>query len=110
LGAGRGQRELAKRNLLTFEEVVHQVRLVVEQGKFPKYRYVLVDELQDFGLESLRLIAAISPIDEKLPNPLCVVGDGHQRLYGNAPIALSRAGIDVRGRSPRLKINYRTSE
>ena len=104
------QRELAKRNLLTFEGVVHQARLAVEQGKFPKYRYVLVDELQDFGLESLRLIAAISPIEEEAPNPLCVVGDGHQRLYGNVPIALSRAGINVRGRSRRLKINYRTSE
>ena len=104
------QRELAKRNMLTFEGIVHQARLAVMQGKFPKYRYVLVDELQDFGLEALRLIAAISPIDESLPNPLCVVGDGHQRLYGNVPIALSRAGINVRGRSRRLKINYRTSE
>ena len=104
------QRELAKRNMLTFEGVVHQARLAVEQGKFPKYRYVLVDELQDFGLEALRLIAAMSPIKEELPNPLCVVGDGHQRLYGNVPIALSRAGIEVRGRSRRLKINYRTSE
>lgn len=104
------QRELAKRNLLTFEGVVHQARLAVEQGKFPKYRYVLVDELQDFGLEALRLIAAISPLSEPLSNPLCVVGDGHQRLYGTVPIALSRGGIDVRGRSRRLKINYRTSE
>jgi len=104
------QRELAKRNLLTFEGVVHQARLAVEQGKFPKYRYVLVDELQDFGLEALRLIAAISPLNEPLPNPLCVVGDGHQRLYGTVPIALSRGGINVVGRSKRLKINYRTSE
>jgi mRNA-degrading endonuclease RelE of RelBE toxin-antitoxin system len=103
-------RELAKRNLLTFEGVVHQARLAVEQGKFPKYRYVLVDELQDFGLEALRLIASVSPIEESYPNSLCVVGDGHQRLYGNVPIALSRANINVRGRARRLKINYRTSE
>lgn len=104
------QREMVKRNMLTFEGVVHQARLVAEQGKFTKYRHVLVDELQDFGLESLRLIAALSPISEGLANPLCVVGDGHQRLYGNAPVPLNRAGIDVRGRSRRLKINYRTSE
>ena len=99
-----------RRNMLTFEGVVHQARLAVEQGKFSKYRYVLVDELQDFGLEALRLIGAVAPLEEALPNPLCVVGDGHQRLYGNVPIALSRAGIDVRGRARRLKINYRTSE
>lgn len=104
------QRELVKRNLLTFEGVVHQARLAVEQGQFHKYRYVLVDELQDFGLEALRLIRALSPIEEGLSNPLCVVGDGHQRIYNRVPIPLSRAGIDVRGRSRRLKINYRTSE
>jgi len=104
------QRELVKRNLLTFEGVVHQARLAVEQGQFHKYRYVLVDELQDFGLEALRLIRALSPIEEGLDNPLCVVGDGHQRIYNRVPIPLSRAGIDVRGRSRRLKINYRTSE
>lgn len=104
------QRELMKRNLLTFEGVVHQARLAVEQGQFPKYRHVLVDELQDFGLEALRLIRVLSPIDEGLNNPLCVVGDGHQRIYNRVPISLSRAGIDVRGRSRRLKINYRTSE
>ena len=104
------QRELTKRNLLTFEGVVHQARLAVEQGRFPRYRHVLVDELQDFGLEALRLIRALSPIEDGLDNPLCVVGDGHQRIYNRQPIPLSRAGIDVRGRSRRLKINYRTSE
>jgi superfamily I DNA/RNA helicase len=95
------QRELVKRNLPTFEGVVHQARLAVEQGQFPKYRYVLVDELQDFGLEALRLIRALSPVEEGLSNPLCVVGDGHQRIYNRVPIPLSRAGIDVRGRSRR---------
>lgn len=104
------QRELAKRNLLTFEGVVHQARLAVEQGQFPQYRHVLVDELQDFGLEALRLIRALSPIEAGVSNPLCVVGDGHQRLYHRTPIPLGRAGIKVRGRSRRLKINYRTSE
>jgi mRNA-degrading endonuclease RelE of RelBE toxin-antitoxin system len=104
------QRGLAKRNLLTFEGIVHQARLVVEQGGFPGYRHVLVDELQDFGLEALRLIATLSPIKQGLGNPLCVVGDGHQRLYNPIPVPLSRAGIDIRGRSTRLKINYRTSE
>ena len=104
------QRELAKRNQTTFEGLVHQARLVVEQGRADKYRYVLVDELQDFGLEALKLLKAISPIDEGLSNPLCVVGDGHQRLYSRVAMPLSRAGIEVRGRSRRLKINYRTTE
>ncbi len=104
------QQELMKRNLLTLNGVIHQARLAIEAGKFQRYRHVLVDELQDFGLEALRLIAALSPLAEDKTNPLCLVGDGHQRLYNRLPVPLSRAGIDVRGRSRRLKINYRTSE
>jgi superfamily I DNA/RNA helicase len=70
---------------------------------------VLVDEVQDFSLEALRLIRVLSPLDDGTRDPLCLVGDGHQRIY-RLKIPLSRAGIDVRGRSRRLKINYRTSE
>lgn len=103
-------RLLHQRNRLTFEGLVHQARLVVERGGFTAYRHVLVDELQDFGLEALRLIAALSPMTGGQSDPLCLVGDGHQRIYHSIPIPLSRAGIDVRGRSRRLKINYRTSE
>ena len=103
------QRGLKKRNLLTFEGAIHEARLAVDQGNFTQYTHVLVDEVQDFSLEALRLIKAISPIDEGTPDPLCTVGDGHQRIY-RTKIPMSRAGIDIRGRSRRLKINYRTSE
>jgi UvrD/REP helicase N-terminal domain len=103
------QRGLKKRNLLTFEGAIHEARLAVEQGRFARYAHVLVDEAQDFSLEALRLIRAISPIGEEHPDPLCLVGDGHQRIY-RSRIPMSRAGIDIRGRSRRLKINYRTSE
>lgn len=103
------QRGLKKRNLLTFEGAIHEARLAVDQGNFTQYTHVLVDEVQDFSLEALRLIRAISPIDEGTPDPLCTVGDGHQRIY-RTKIPMSRAGIDIRGRSRRLKINYRTSE
>ena len=103
------QRGLKKRNLLTFEGAVHQARLAVEAGNFKKFRHVLVDEAQDFGLEALRLVRALSPVEENLSDPLCMAGDGHQRIY-RAKFPMSRAGIDIRGRSRRLKVNYRTSE
>ncbi|MCP4754369.1 MAG: UvrD-helicase domain-containing protein [Proteobacteria bacterium] len=103
------KRILKKRDLLTFEGAVHQARMAVEQGNSQKYRHVLVDEIQDFSLEALRLIRALSPVDEKISDPLCTAGDGHQRIY-RSKIPLSRAGIEIRGRSRRLKINYRTSE
>jgi superfamily I DNA/RNA helicase len=103
-------RLLRTKGLLTFEGTVHQARMIVENGGFPTYRHVLVDELQDFSLEGLRLIAALSRQTNSLCNPLFVVGDGHQRINRRIPISLSRAGINVVGRSRRLKINYRTSE
>ena len=103
------QRGLKKRNLLTFEGAIHQARLSIEQGNFQKYAHVLVDEIQDFSLEALRLIRALSPTEEGIRDPLCTAGDGHQRIY-RTKIPLSRAGINIRGRSRRLKINYRTSE
>ncbi|MBM4091692.1 MAG: ATP-dependent helicase [Planctomycetes bacterium] len=103
------QRGLKKRSLLTFEGAIHEARLAAEAGKFQRFAHVLVDEVQDFSLEALRLIRAISPVGEGHHDPLCVVGDGHQRIY-RTKVPLSRAGIDIRGRSRRLKINYRTSE
>ena len=103
------RRGLKKRNLLTFDGAIYEARLAVEAGKFEKYVHVLVDEAQDFSLDALRLIRAISPIETEGENPLTLAGDGHQRLYRNK-IPMSRAGIDIRGRSRRLKINYRTSE
>jgi mRNA-degrading endonuclease RelE of RelBE toxin-antitoxin system len=103
------QRELKKRSLLTFDGLIHEARLALEKGDFPHYEHVLVDEIQDFGVEALRLIHMLSPSGEGSMNPLTVVGDGHQRIY-KSNIPLSRAGIEVRGRSRRLKINYRTTE
>ncbi|MDZ7697752.1 MAG: hypothetical protein U5R49_12795 [Deltaproteobacteria bacterium] len=57
----------------------------------------------------MRLIRGLSPIEEESPDPLCTAGDGHQRIY-RTRIPMSRAGINIRGRSRRLKVNYRTSE
>jgi mRNA-degrading endonuclease RelE of RelBE toxin-antitoxin system len=103
------RRLLLKRNLLTFEGAIHQARFVVEQGNFPTFRHVLADEVQDFSLEALKLIGALSPIKQELTNPLCVAGDAHQRIY-RTKVPLSFAGINVKGRSRQLKVNYRTSQ
>jgi superfamily I DNA/RNA helicase len=103
------RRLLLKRNLLTFDGAIHQARLAVEQGNVLSFRHVLVDEIQDFSLEALRLIATLSPIKQEFVNPLCVAGDGHQRIY-RTRVPLSFAGINVKGRSRQLKVNYRTSE
>jgi superfamily I DNA/RNA helicase len=38
-----------------------------------------------------------------------IVGDAHQRIYDNH-VSLAKVGINVRGRSRRLAVNYRTTQ
>ena len=71
------------------------------------YSHVIVDEGQDFSDNAYRLLRAVA--GEEHPDDIFIVGDAHQRIYRNRP-ALSRCGINVRGRSARLRINYRTTE
>lgn len=71
------------------------------------YASVIVDEGQDFGPSAYRLLRAIAGSEHT--NDLFIVGDAHQRIYKNKVI-LSRCGINVRGRSGKLRMNYRTTE
>lgn len=71
------------------------------------YVSVIVDEGQDFGPSAYRLLRAIAGSEHT--NDLFIVGDAHQRIYKNK-VTLSRCGINVKGRSGRLRMNYRTTE
>lgn len=70
------------------------------------YAHVVVDEAQDLHPSQWRLLRAAVPQGE---NDLFIVGDAHQRIYDNR-VSLLSMGIDTRGKSRRLKINYRTSQ
>lgn len=70
-----------------------------------RYRHAIVDEAQDLHPAHWRLIRAVVPPGE---DDLFIAADAHQRIYGR-PIVLSRLGIETRGRSRRLTVNYRTS-
>lgn len=88
-------------------DLIRETRLFIEkQGLQLPYRAVLSDEVQDFTAGDLRLLRAIAPSGK---DTMFLVGDGHQRIYGT-PVVLGRCGIEVRGRSRRLKLNYRTTE
>lgn len=88
-------------------DVVRNARLWIERnGIDVPYRAVLADEVQDFDAGELRVLRAMVSAGA---NDLFLVGDGHQRIYGQ-PVALGGCGIDIRGRSRRLKVNYRTTE
>ena len=80
--------------------------LLVKEGK-PPYAHAVIDETQDFGPQALRLIRALVPPG---PNDLLFVGDGHQRIYAKNRATMSTCGIDIRGRSSKLYLNYRTTE
>jgi superfamily I DNA/RNA helicase len=75
------------------------------------YRTIVVDEAQDLGAEAFRLISAIAPSTDGKASAdgLFIVGDAHQRIYDRRA-SMSKCGIDVRGRSRKLKICYRTSD
>ncbi len=74
------------------------------------YAAVIVDEAQDMGEQAFRLIRAIvpeTPTGDR--NSLFIVGDAHQRIYARRA-SMSSCGIEVRGRSRRLRLNYRTTQ
>jgi superfamily I DNA/RNA helicase/mRNA-degrading endonuclease RelE of RelBE toxin-antitoxin system len=71
------------------------------------YCAIVVDEAQDMGTQAFSLLRAM--VDEG-QNDLFIVGDAHQRIYGRNKVVLSRCGINIRGRSRKLKINYRTTD
>jgi len=74
------------------------------------YISVIVDEAQDMGEQAFRLVRAIvpeSPTGDR--NSLFIVGDPHQRIYARRA-SMSGCGISVRGRSKRLRLNYRTTQ
>ncbi len=69
------------------------------------YDHVLVDEAQDLHPAQWRLLrAAVAPGK----NDLFIAGDAHQRIYDHR-VSLSGLGIETRGRSTRLRVNYRTT-
>lgn len=72
----------------------------------PGYSSIIVDEAQDFGAQAYRLIRSLVPAGR---NDLFITGDCHQRIYGKRTV-LGRCGIDIRGRSRKLRLNYRTTE
>ncbi|MDT0302186.1 UvrD-helicase domain-containing protein [Streptomonospora wellingtoniae] len=72
----------------------------------PRYRHVVVDEAQDLHPTQWRMLRAAVPAG---PDDLFIVGDPHQRIYDNR-VSLASLGVNVRGRSHRLRVSYRVSQ
>jgi len=65
----------------------------------------VIDEAQDVSFAQLRFLAALAG---GRPNGLFFSGDLGQRIF-QQPFSWKALGVDVRGRSKTLRVNYRTS-
>ena len=74
-------------------------------SKNPPFQFVVIDEAQDVSVAQLRLLAALG---SNRPNALFFAGDLGQRIF-QQPFSWKSLGVDVRGRSKTLRVNYRTS-
>ncbi|MGW2766145.1 UvrD-helicase domain-containing protein [Streptomyces sp. NPDC001275] len=71
-----------------------------------RYKHIVVDEAQDLRAAHWKMLRAmVAPGD----NDLFIAGDTHQRVYDNH-VSLGSLGINVRGRSARLSLSYRTTK
>ncbi|RZS32205.1 UvrD-like helicase family protein [Herbihabitans rhizosphaerae] len=84
--------------------VAEAARILAERPARP-YQHVLVDEGQDLHPVQWRLLRNAVP---SRPDDLFIVSDPNQRIYNNY-VSLARIGIEVRGRSNRLSLSYRTT-
>ena len=74
-------------------------------GKHAPFEFAVVDEAQDISVAHLRFLAAVG---SGRPDALFFAGDLGQRIF-QQPFSWKSLGVDIRGRSRTLRINYRTS-
>ena len=95
---------LKKRKLTTWSRIFRELNLA--HDKVAQYDHVIVDEAQDISSAELSFLARHYG---KKSNGLFFAGDIGQRIF-RAPFSWSSLGVDVRGKSNILKVNYRTSQ
>lgn len=96
---------LKERSLMTQPAVFNALASILAGNKKLPFDFVVVDEAQDISVSQLRFLAALGA---ERPNALFFAGDLGQRIF-QQPFSWKSLGVDVRGRSRTLRINYRTS-
>ncbi len=96
---------LDERGLLTEPRLFRRVERHIAEGAHPPFEFCVIDEAQDIDVSELRFLAALGG---GRPNSLFFAGDLGQRIF-RTPFSWHALGVDVRGRSHTLRINYRTS-
>ena len=101
----RVRESLRNRGLVTEAGMFTAVAQALAQGGPPPYAYAVV-EAQDLSVPQLRFLAALG---RARPDALFFAGDTGQRIF-QQPFSWKALGIDIRGRSKSLRVNYRTSQ
>lgn len=99
------RKALKAQGLVTLSEVFQTLTTDLGQRKHPPFEYAVVDESQDISVAQLRFLAALGGAR---PEALFFAGDLGQRIF-QQPFSWKAQGVDIRGRSRTLQINYRTS-
>ncbi len=101
----RVRAELQARQLITHAELFGTLTAVIAASQNPIFDFAIVDEAQDISVAHLRFFAALG---DGRPNALFFAGDLGQRIF-QQPFSWKALGVDIRGRSRTLRVNYRTS-
>ena len=96
---------LKARSLVTHAELFTTLAAAMVKSKKPPFDFTVVDKAQDITIAHLRFFAALGA-DRK--NALFFAGDLGQRIF-QQPFSWKALGVDIRGRSRTLRVNYRTS-
>jgi len=98
--------ELKTARQSTYIQLANEATHLLRESGRTLYRHVIVDEGQDLYPARWRLLRAVVPPG---PDDLFIAADPYQRIYDNR-VSLASLGIQVRGRSRRLTVNYRTTQ
>ncbi len=101
----RVRSELAERGLITRAELYSRLAAHTASTDRRAFDFVVVDEAQDLSVAQLRFLGALGA---GRPDGLFFAGDLGQRIF-QQPFSWKALGVDVRGRSRTLRVNYRTS-
>ncbi len=101
----RVRAQLGEQGLITDAGLFSRLAAQLAERNHPPFDFAVVDEAQDVSVAQLRFLAALGA---NQPNGLFFAGDLGQRIFQQA-FSWKAQGVDVRGRSRTLQINYRTS-
>ncbi len=96
---------LAARGLITRAQMFTTLAAVLAKAGKTPFDFIVIDEAQDLSVAQLRFLAAMGGARK---DALFFAGDLGQRIF-QLPFSWKALGVDIRGRSRTLKVNYRTS-